>query len=181
MALRPSLRIPSLLLGVVAFAVPAHAGVPGVIVDSARTLAHGVRDGALTVGRTTRAFFLDGTDAAAETWDDNVELTREHARRNVDRVREEAGVDREPRYDRDHDDDRGVDRDYDRGYDDYGRDRDYDRGEDRGDDRGEDRGYDGGDDRGYGRGDDRDYDRRYDEDYDRGDGRDYDRGHDDRY
>jgi hypothetical protein len=77
------------------FGGTARAGVPGVIVNSARTVAHGVRDGALTVGRTTRAFVFGGVDAAEDTWDENVELTREHAFRNADRVRAEA---RGPRY-----------------------------------------------------------------------------------
>jgi hypothetical protein len=68
----------------------AHGSMPGVVVESARTAAHGVRDGVLTFGRTTRAFFLDGPAAAEETWYDNAEATRAHARRNADRVRDEA-------------------------------------------------------------------------------------------
>lgn len=77
----------------------ADAGVPGVIVNSARTVVHGVRDGALTLARTTRAFVFGGPEAAEDTWHDNVELTREHARRNADRVVAEAGIETEPAHD----------------------------------------------------------------------------------
>ena len=77
-----------------------HAGVPGVIAESARTAAHSVRDGVLTFARTTRAFFTGGASEAEDTWYDNVESMRERARQNADRVRDEARmVDRryEPR------------------------------------------------------------------------------------
>ena len=79
----------------------ADAGVPGVIVNSARIVAHGVRDGALTLARTTRAFVHGGPEAAEDTWHHNVELTREHARRNADRVVAEAGLEAEPPHDDD--------------------------------------------------------------------------------
>jgi hypothetical protein len=39
-----------------------------------------VRDGALTLGRTTRAFFESGTTAAKETWDANADRTRRDAK-----------------------------------------------------------------------------------------------------
>jgi hypothetical protein len=58
-----------------------------------------VRDGVLTLARTTRAFVRGGTSAAEDTWYDNVEAMRDRARRNADRVRDEARmVDR--RYER---------------------------------------------------------------------------------
>jgi hypothetical protein len=82
-----------------------HASMPGMIVESARTAAHGVRDGVLTLARTTRAFVLGGAPAAEDTWYDNVEATREHARRNADRVREETRTAAAPIY-RSRDDDR---------------------------------------------------------------------------
>ena len=94
------------LIGVVALigvAAMAHAGPAGVIVESARTAAHSVRDGVLTFARTTRAFVLGGPRAAEETWYDNAEATREHARWNAERVREEAGVARGPAYREYHD------------------------------------------------------------------------------
>ena len=100
MAPRPSIG----LLALVAVAaiegrpIAAHADVPGVIAESARTAAHSVRDGVLTFARTTRAFFRGGPSAAEETWDRNADVTRERARRNADRVREEAGVASAPTY-----------------------------------------------------------------------------------
>jgi hypothetical protein len=98
----------------VAFAcgtAPAHASAPGVIIESARTVADSVRDGVRTLGRTTRAFVLGGAEAAEDTWYENADATRERARRNVERVREEAGLARVDRH---------------RGYDEYD-DREYDR------------------------------------------------------
>jgi hypothetical protein len=86
---------------------PAHASPPGVLIQSARTVADSVRDGVLTLGRTTRAFVLGGAEAAEDTWYENADATRERARRNVERVREEAGMaraDRHPEY-RGYDDD----------------------------------------------------------------------------
>jgi len=100
-----------------AFGTAAQASPPGVIIQSARTVADSVRDGVLTLGRTTRAFVLGGAGAAEDTWYENADATRERARRNVERVREEAGmarVDREREY---------------RGYDDNEYDRDGWRGD----------------------------------------------------
>jgi hypothetical protein len=97
-----------------------HASPPGVVIQSARTVADSVRDGALTLGRTTRAFFLRGVEAAQDTWDENADVTRDRARENAERVREEAGVARADRYreyrssdDRAYDRDDGRDREYD--------------------------------------------------------------------
>jgi hypothetical protein len=70
----------------------AHASPPGVVIESARTIADGVRDGILTLGRTTRAFVFGGTEAAEDTWYENADATRERARQHVSRVREEAGL-----------------------------------------------------------------------------------------
>src|SRR4051812_23229122 len=86
-------------------ATAAHADVPGVIAQSARTAADSVRDSVLTVARTTRAFVFGGTPAAEDTWYDNVDAMRARARRNADRVRAEAGVAARPAY-RDYPDDR---------------------------------------------------------------------------
>jgi hypothetical protein len=105
----------------------AHASAPGVVVESARTAAESVRDGVLTIARTTQAFVFGGAPAAQDTWYDNVEAMRHRARRNADRVRAEAdaGVASSPRYDRDYDfddADREPYRHHDREYreDDYG-------------------------------------------------------------
>jgi hypothetical protein len=102
---------------------PGHASVPGIIIESARTVADSVRDGALTLGRTTRAFVLGGPRAAEDAWYDNVEVTRERARRNAEQVRREADLARADRHrEYRYDDDRGYD---DPDYDRYDRDRDY--------------------------------------------------------
>jgi hypothetical protein len=93
----------------------AHASVPGVIVESARTAADSVRDGIRTLGRTTRAFVFGGIPAAEDTWHDNVEAMRERARWNAERVREEAGIASYRRY---RNDERNHYRDDDRYYDD---------------------------------------------------------------
>src|SRR5262249_30698063 len=77
------------LLGLVG---TARASMPGAVVQSARTIAHGVHDSVMTLGRTTRALVVDGRDAAKAVWAENVELTREHARRNADRALDEAGL-----------------------------------------------------------------------------------------
>jgi hypothetical protein len=70
----------------------AHADVPGVIAESARTAADSVRDSVRTLARTTHAFVFGGVPAAEDAWENNVEEMRERARRNADRVREEAGI-----------------------------------------------------------------------------------------
>ena len=89
----------------------AHASVPGMVVESVRTAADGVVDGVRTVARTTHAFVFGGVGAAEDTWYDNVEATREHARWNAQRVREEAGVANRPRYRSYRDDEREYYRD----------------------------------------------------------------------
>jgi len=84
----------------VAATTPAHASAPGVVVESARTAAESVRDGVLTVARTTQAFVFGGAPAAQDAWDNNVAAMRARAGRNADRVRAEAnaGVASSPRY-----------------------------------------------------------------------------------
>jgi hypothetical protein len=83
----------------------AHASAPGVVVESARTAAESVRDGVLTIARTTQAFVFGGAPAAQDAWYDSVEAMRHRARRNADRVRAEAnaGVASSPRYREDYD------------------------------------------------------------------------------
>jgi hypothetical protein len=92
----------------------AHASPPGVVIESVRTAAESVRDGVHTLARTTHAFVFGGVPAAEDAWHDNVEATREHARWNADRVREEAGL--ESRYRSYRGDEREYYRDYDRDY-----------------------------------------------------------------
>jgi len=81
------------LLAVVAAGHPARvfgADVGGVVVESARTGAHAVRDSVLTFGRTVRDFFTGGSGAAKETWHENAERTKENARDGAHNVRSEA-------------------------------------------------------------------------------------------
>ena len=110
------------MLALVCLAGATHASVPGVVINSARTVADSVRDGVLTFGRTTRAFFLGGPAAAEDTWYENAEATRDRAQRNAARVREEAGFARVERHRRYDDGGYSDDRDYyderDRRYDD---------------------------------------------------------------
>ena len=84
----------------VAATTSARASAPGVVAESARTAVESVRDGVLTVARTTQAFVFGGAPAAQDAWYDNVEAMRERARRNADRVRAEAnaGIASSPRY-----------------------------------------------------------------------------------
>jgi hypothetical protein len=48
--------------------------------EGAKTGGRAVRDGALTFGRTTRAFFKGGPKAARETWNANARNTGKTAR-----------------------------------------------------------------------------------------------------
>ena len=95
-------------------AAVAHASPPGVVIESVRTAADSVRDGVRTLARTTHAFVFGGPAAAEDAWHENVEATREHARWNADRVREEAGLAAPYRSYRD--DEREYYPDYDRDY-----------------------------------------------------------------
>jgi hypothetical protein len=101
------------LTGIAAIGGPAamaHASPPGVVIESVRTAADGVRDGVRTLARTTHAFVFGGAAAAEDAWYENVDATREHARWNAERVREEAGLAAPYRSDRD--DEREYYRDY---------------------------------------------------------------------
>ena len=103
----------------VAATTPARASAPGVVIESARTAAESVRDGVLTIARTTQAFVFGGAPAAQDAWYDNVDGMRERARRNADRVRAEAdaGIASSPRYpEHDYDADREPYRHDDREY-----------------------------------------------------------------
>jgi hypothetical protein len=71
-------------------AMPAAADPVGVVKESGRTAGHAVRDGALTVGRTTRDFFKHGPRTAGRTWEANADHTSAEAHRDADRVRHEA-------------------------------------------------------------------------------------------
>jgi hypothetical protein len=68
-------------LGLVSPAAGDTANTVGrTVTEAALTGGHAVRDGALTLGRTTRAFFESGTLAAKETWDANADRTKGNAR-----------------------------------------------------------------------------------------------------
>jgi hypothetical protein len=67
-----------------------HADPVGVVKESGKTAGHAVRDGAQTVGRTTRDFFKHGRRHAKRTWHSNAERTKADARRDKARVKAEA-------------------------------------------------------------------------------------------
>ena len=69
---------------------PIRADPPGVAKESGRTAVDAVRDGALTVGRTVRDFFVHGPRTAGETWRGNAARTGSDARDNANRVDHEA-------------------------------------------------------------------------------------------
>ncbi len=72
--------IRSLIL-LLALALPAAAAdVKGTAKEGARTGGHAARDGALTFGRSVKAFFKGGPHAAKETWKDNAARTKADAR-----------------------------------------------------------------------------------------------------
>lgn len=75
---------------VVAVATPASADPVGVVKESGKTAGHAVRDGALTVGRTTRDFFKHGPHTAKRTWKRNAAQTRADGRHDKARVKAEA-------------------------------------------------------------------------------------------
>ena len=58
--------------------------------EAVRTGGHAARDGALTFGRATRAFFKGGTDAARSTWNENATKTKDEAKAGARRTREAA-------------------------------------------------------------------------------------------
>jgi len=68
----------------------ARADVRGVVGGSFRTVGCVVRDGAWTVGRTVRALFKQGPDAAGRTAHTNGRLLEANAQKNAGRVRAAA-------------------------------------------------------------------------------------------
>ena len=68
----------------------ARADTRGVIGGSFRTVGCVVRDGAWTVGRTVRALFKQGPDAAGRTARTNGRQLEANARQNAARVRAAA-------------------------------------------------------------------------------------------
>jgi hypothetical protein len=68
----------------------ARADVRGVIGGSFRTVGCVVRDGAWTVGRTVRALFKQGPDAAGRTAQTNGRRLEANAQKNAARVRAAA-------------------------------------------------------------------------------------------
>jgi len=58
--------------------------------ESVKTGGHAARDGALTFGRATRAFFTQGPDAAKRTWKANAAKTKANARAGGHAVRSAA-------------------------------------------------------------------------------------------
>ncbi len=83
MARYRTITVVALVAAGLGLALPAAADantVGNTVSEAARTGGHAVRDGALTLGRTTRAFFESGTTAAKETWQANAERTKGNAR-----------------------------------------------------------------------------------------------------
>lgn len=70
----------------------AQAGnkVKGTVKESGRTAGHAVRDGVLTFGRSTRAFFTGGPQAAKRTWKANAARTKANAHTGKARVKAAA-------------------------------------------------------------------------------------------
>lgn len=85
----------TLLLLLALASAPARAEdsknvVKDTIKESAKTGGHAVRDGALTFGRSTRAFFKHGPKAAKRTWKANAQATKQHAKDGGRRTRAAA-------------------------------------------------------------------------------------------
>src|SRR5262245_34113863 len=78
------------LLGSALTPTSARADVRGVVGGSFRTAGCVVRDGAWTVGRTVRALFKQGPDAAGRTARVNGQRLESNARQNAARVRAAA-------------------------------------------------------------------------------------------
>ena len=54
--------------------------VKGTVKEAARTGGHAARDGALTFGRSVKAFFQGGPNAAKKTWKANAARTKRDAK-----------------------------------------------------------------------------------------------------
>ena len=68
----------------------AEAGVKDTVKESGRTAGHAVRDGVLTFGRSTRAFFTGGPQAAKRTWKANAARTKANAHTGKARIKAAA-------------------------------------------------------------------------------------------
>ena len=69
---------------------PVADKVKRTVKESAKTGGHAARDGALTFGRATRAFFTQGPDAAKRTWKANATKTKANAKAGGRAVRSAA-------------------------------------------------------------------------------------------
>jgi hypothetical protein len=79
------------LLGATATPSLAHAGwLDQTIVEGARTGGVAVRDGAWTFGRSVRALFKHGPNAAQRTWDENAARTSDEVRQAARRTSDAA-------------------------------------------------------------------------------------------
>src|SRR5262245_16296883 len=58
--------------------------------EAVRTGGHAARDGVLTFGRSTKAFFTGGTAAARSTWNENAHKTRDEAKAGASKTRDAA-------------------------------------------------------------------------------------------
>ena len=56
------------------------ARVKETVKEAGKTAGHAARDGALTFGRSTRAFFTGGAAAAKRTWKQNAARTKANAK-----------------------------------------------------------------------------------------------------
>jgi hypothetical protein len=57
--------------------------VKGTVEEAARTGGHAARDGALTFGRSVKAFFHGGPTAAKKTWKANAAKTKRDAKQGA--------------------------------------------------------------------------------------------------
>ena len=76
----------ALVLGIAAPAVGdeakrnTKARVKGTVKEGARTGGHAARDGAVTFGRSAKAFFTGGPSAAKKAWKENAARTKANAK-----------------------------------------------------------------------------------------------------
>ena len=73
-----------LVVGLLVAAIPAPAAAGWWIADTTKnavvTGGHAARDGALTFGRATKAFFTRGPSAAKQAWKQNAAKTKANAK-----------------------------------------------------------------------------------------------------
>src|SRR5215468_4820752 len=86
----PQALLVAALLG--AWGAPASwADAPvNTVKEAAKTGAGAARDGARTFGRSTRAFFKEGPEAAKSTWKSNAAKTKANAKAGGRRTRSAA-------------------------------------------------------------------------------------------